>query len=85
MSEQPPSNLIKRILGSLGPAIITASVVLGPGSILSASKIGHTYAYQMNWVLVIAVIFLKQVFQQSLSHLPRWLLAIFSNGLLYNS
>ncbi|MBN71550.1 MAG: hypothetical protein CME32_19985 [Gimesia sp.] len=56
MSEQPPSNLIKRILGSLGPAIITASVVLGPGSILSASKIGHTYAYQMNWVLVIAVI-----------------------------
>ncbi|HAW28987.1 MAG TPA: manganese transporter, partial [Planctomycetaceae bacterium] len=37
-------------------AIITASVVLGPGSILSASKIGHTYAYQMSWVLVIAVI-----------------------------
>ncbi|QDT30637.1 Divalent metal cation transporter MntH [Gimesia panareensis] len=56
MSEQPSSNLIKRILSSLGPAIITASVVLGPGSILSASKIGHTYAYQMNWVLVIAVI-----------------------------
>ena len=56
MSDQPPTNLFKRILSSLGPAIITASVVLGPGSILSASKIGHTYAYQMIWVLVIAVI-----------------------------
>ncbi|WP_417379796.1 Nramp family divalent metal transporter [Gimesia sp.] len=56
MNDQPPSNFFKRILSSLGPAIITASVVLGPGSILSASKIGHTYAYQMSWVLVIAVI-----------------------------
>ncbi|QDV53979.1 Nramp family divalent metal transporter [Gimesia fumaroli] len=56
MSDQPSSNPLKRILSSLGPAIITASVVLGPGSILSASKIGHTYAYQMIWVLVIAVI-----------------------------
>ncbi|WP_339730261.1 Nramp family divalent metal transporter [uncultured Gimesia sp.] len=54
--QQPPSNPFMRILSSLGPAIITASVVLGPGSILSASKIGHTYAYQMIWVLVIAVI-----------------------------
>lgn len=56
MNDQPPTNPLKRILSSLGPAIITASVVLGPGSILSASKIGHTYAYQMIWVLVIAVI-----------------------------
>ncbi|QDT94644.1 Nramp family divalent metal transporter [Gimesia aquarii] len=56
MNDQQPINPFKRILRSLGPAIITASVVLGPGSILSASKIGHTYAYQMIWVLVIAVI-----------------------------
>lgn len=56
MNDQPPTNFFTRILASLGPAIITASVVLGPGSILSASKIGHTYAYQMSWVLVIAVI-----------------------------
>tara|TARA_R110002049_G_scaffold306438_1_gene504895 strand:- start:39 stop:1310 length:1272 start_codon:yes stop_codon:yes gene_type:complete len=56
MNDQPPTNIFKRVLASLGPAIITASVVLGPGSILSASKIGHTYSYQMSWVLVIAVI-----------------------------
>ena len=56
MNDQPPTSFFKRLLASLGPAIITPSVVLGPGSILSASKIGHTYAYQMSWVLVIAVI-----------------------------
>lgn len=56
MNEQQPINPFQRILRSLGPAIITASVVLGPGSILSASKIGHAYEYQMIWVLVIAVI-----------------------------
>ncbi|QDT94468.1 Nramp family divalent metal transporter [Gimesia algae] len=56
MNDQPPTSFFKRLLASLGPAIITASVVLGPGSILSASKIGHTYAYQMSWVLIIAVI-----------------------------
>lgn len=43
------------ILASLGPAIITASVVLGPGSILSASKIGHEYGYALAWVLCLAV------------------------------
>jgi Mn2+/Fe2+ NRAMP family transporter len=43
------------ILRSIGPAIITASVVLGPGSILSASKIGYQYGYQMVWVLALAV------------------------------
>ncbi|MBM83483.1 MAG: hypothetical protein CMJ78_23235, partial [Planctomycetaceae bacterium] len=44
------------ILSSLGPAIITASVVLGPGSILSSSKIGFLHGYQMTWVLAIAVV-----------------------------
>lgn len=56
MNDQQPVNPFQRILRSLGPAIITASVVLGPGSILAASKIGHSYGYQMIWVLVVAVI-----------------------------
>ena len=41
---------------SVGPAIITASVVLGPGSILSASKNGYRFGYSMTWVLVAAVV-----------------------------
>lgn len=43
---------------SLGPAIIVASVVLGPGSILSASKVGTQYGYSMIWVLVLAGVFM---------------------------
>jgi Mn2+/Fe2+ NRAMP family transporter len=41
---------------SIGPALITASVVIGPGSILSVSKIGHQFGYQMTWVLVLAIL-----------------------------
>ncbi|QDU79335.1 Divalent metal cation transporter MntH [Polystyrenella longa] len=44
------------ILSSLGPAIITASVVLGPGSIVSASKLGNTYGFSMTWVVLLAVV-----------------------------
>ncbi len=36
---------------SLGPAIIIAAVVLGPGSILTSSKVGCQYGYSMLWVL----------------------------------
>lgn len=43
-----------RLRAAVGPAIITASVVLGPGSILSASKIGYQFGYSMVWVLVFA-------------------------------
>jgi Mn2+/Fe2+ NRAMP family transporter len=42
------------LLRGIGPAIITASVVIGPGSILTASKIGHQYAYSMVWIPVMA-------------------------------
>ena len=41
-------------LRGIGPAIIVASVVLGPGSILTSSKVGSEYGYSMAWVLVAA-------------------------------
>ena len=44
------------LLRSLGPAIIVASVVLGPGSILTSSKVGCQYGYDMLWVLAGAAI-----------------------------
>ncbi|MBT6769582.1 MAG: divalent metal cation transporter, partial [Opitutales bacterium] len=34
---------MKPILKSIGPAIIVAAVVLGPGSILTSSKVGATF------------------------------------------
>jgi len=47
-----------RIVKAIGPAIIVASVVLGPGSILSNSKVGAAYGYSMIWVLALASIFM---------------------------
>ena len=43
-------------LQNIGPAIIVAAVVCGPGSILSASKTGADYGYSMTWVIVLAVL-----------------------------
>lgn len=36
---------MKRLLQSVGPAIVVAAVVLGPGSILTSSKVGAGYGY----------------------------------------
>lgn len=38
---------------SIGPALITACVVFGPGSLLISSKMGATYGYQLLWMLVL--------------------------------
>jgi len=56
MAEEPKSKGAIKVWRAVGPAIITASVVLGPGSILSASKIGYQHGYTMVWVLVFASI-----------------------------
>ncbi len=45
---------LKENLKSLGPGFIIASVVLGPGSITVASRIGSEYGYSFLWVVVLA-------------------------------
>ncbi len=45
-------------LGSIGPAIIVASVVLGPGSIVTNSRVGWQFGYDMVWVLAGAILLL---------------------------
>ncbi len=53
MANAPGSDsLLRRFFRALGPAIIVASVVLGPGSILTASKVGTEHGYDLLWVLV---------------------------------
>lgn len=47
---------IKEIIKSLGPGFIIASVVLGPGSIAVASRIGSEKGYSFLWVVVLAAI-----------------------------
>ena len=49
---------IKNVIKSLGPGFIIASVVLGPGSITVASRIGSEYGYAFLWVIVQATIFM---------------------------
>ncbi len=55
MSSSPPHGFL-RWFRTIGPAIIVASVVLGPGSILTASKVGCQYGYSMLWVLLAAAV-----------------------------
>ncbi len=43
---------------SLGPGLVTACVVIGPGSILTSSKIGAADGYSKVWVVVVAVVFM---------------------------
>jgi len=46
------------VLRRLGPGLITAAVVLGPGTIISASRAGAEHAYDLVWVIIIAAIFM---------------------------
>lgn len=45
---------IRTFLRSIGPALIVASVVVGPGSILTSSQVGTSFGYSMVWVLALA-------------------------------
>ena len=49
---------LRELLKSIGPGFIIASVVLGPGSITVASRIGSEYGYMFLWVIVLAAIFM---------------------------
>ena len=43
---------------AVGPGIITACVVIGPGSILSSSKVGATQGFDMLWLIFVSCIFM---------------------------
>ena len=49
-------NRLKQLFSSFGPAIIVAAIVLGPGSILTSSKVGAQYGYIGIAAIVLAVI-----------------------------
>ena len=40
----------------IGPGLITACVVIGPGSILTSSKVGANNEYSMLWVVAVSVV-----------------------------
>ncbi len=49
-------NLLRQFLRRVGPGLITASVVLGPGSIIASSRAGAEAGYGLVWVVVAAAI-----------------------------
>ena len=49
---------MKKIFKLIGPGFITAALVLGPGSLAVASKIGANYEYQLLWVVPLCVLFM---------------------------
>lgn len=49
------SSGIKYWLRSIGPGLVSACVVIGPGSILASSQVGATNGFALAWVIVIAV------------------------------
>lgn len=49
---------MRSIFRYLGPGLITAALVFGPGSLTITSKLGSLYAYQHVWVILLAVIFM---------------------------
>lgn len=49
---------MKNLLRSVGPAIIVAAVVLGPGSITTSTKAGAAFGYSTLWVLAVLLVLL---------------------------
>lgn len=56
MSEPAPTS--RPWYQRIGPGLITACVVIGPGSILTSSRIGANEEYSMLWVVLTAVVFM---------------------------
>jgi manganese transport protein len=56
--ESNNQSLLRKILHSIGPGLVTACVVIGPGSILTSSKVGATDGFTKIWVVIVAVIFM---------------------------
>ncbi|MDC0935594.1 Nramp family divalent metal transporter [Pirellulales bacterium] len=52
--ESSPGSSSRGIWRSIGPALIVACVVVGPGSILTSSKVGCQFGYEMTWLLLLA-------------------------------
>jgi Mn2+/Fe2+ NRAMP family transporter len=49
---------IPQLFHRIGPALITACVVFGPGSLLISSNIGAEHRYELLWMLVLTGVFM---------------------------
>jgi Mn2+/Fe2+ NRAMP family transporter len=52
------SNITRSWLKILGPGIITAALVFGPGSLTIASKLGAGFEFKLLWIVILATFFM---------------------------
>ncbi|MCA9437282.1 MAG: Nramp family divalent metal transporter [Candidatus Omnitrophica bacterium] len=58
MATEKSGGFLKFLIYATGPALITASVVVGPGSIVTASKAGGHFGYSLVWLLFCSSLFM---------------------------
>ena len=58
MTERVPEVGWRGVFSRLGPGLVVACVCIGPGSILTSSKVGATSGYSKLWVVAGAVVFM---------------------------
>ena len=65
MSEyvEPKVESTRKWYQSIGPGLITACVVIGPGSILTSSKVGAKNGFDLTWIVVLSVVFMMAFMQ----------------------
>ncbi|MCK5368525.1 MAG: divalent metal cation transporter, partial [Cyclobacteriaceae bacterium] len=51
-------NRLLKFLKFLGPGIITAALVFGPGSLTIASKLGGQFQYNLLWIILLSTVFM---------------------------
>lgn len=49
---------MSNLLNKIGPGVITAALVFGPGSLTVNAKLGAEFGYQLLWVIPVAVFFM---------------------------
>lgn len=54
--KRPIKNTPKSFLKKLGPGIITAALVFGPGSLTINTKLGANYGYSLLWVILLSMV-----------------------------
>lgn len=54
--EKNESSKLKSYLKTVGPGIITAALVFGPGSLTINTKLGASFGYSLLWVLVLTAL-----------------------------
>ncbi|MGB0580611.1 MAG: NRAMP family divalent metal transporter [Limisphaerales bacterium] len=65
MSEEASAPASRPWWKAIGPGLVTACVVIGPGSITTSTNVGAADGYSKSWVVVLAVVFMLAYMQMA--------------------